>query len=136
MDPSHYFSPQQTKRRAEKRLQYRCFPVNFRKFLRTHFLRTLQLGCLWRWIRRNQTTPHDIPIEQLFFLSDSSWIILAIHFSLAGQKLKWGKNKWIISFLRSFKKGSFSLKKTFLAELYSTVISSLHSSYRIYTKGG
>ena len=97
----------------EKRLRYRCFPVNFREFLRTHFLRTLQVGCLWRWIRRNQATPHDIPIEQLFFLSDSSWIILAIHFSIAGQKLKWGKINGSFHFCVPLKRAVFLSKKLF-----------------------
>ena len=29
----------------EKRLWHRCFPVNFAKFLRTHFLKNISVGC-------------------------------------------------------------------------------------------
>ena len=33
----------------EKRLWYRCFSVNFVKFLRTPFLQNTSGSCFWRW---------------------------------------------------------------------------------------
>ena len=39
MDPSQRYFTEGTKKEWEKRLQYRCFPVNFAEVLRTLFLR-------------------------------------------------------------------------------------------------
>ena len=33
----------------KKRLQHRCFPVKFAKFLRTRFLQNTSGGCFWKW---------------------------------------------------------------------------------------
>ena len=118
--PNHIFL-QGAKRRAGKRLQQRCFPVNFLKFLVKPFFKNTYGGCFWRWTQRNQTTAHDISIEQLLSLNDSLWIILAarrnghVTFFIAGQKLKWGKTKWIISFLYFFKKSNFYVEGSAIA---------------------
>ena len=76
--PNH-ISPQRTrkKRKAKKKTQAQVFSSNFTKFLRTPFYKNISGGCLWRWTRRNQTTAHDIPIEQMLSLNDLLWIILA-----------------------------------------------------------
>ena len=72
--------------------------------------------------RRNQTTAHDIPIEQMLSSNDSFWIILAtrqngqmVTFFYAGQKLKWGKTKWKFPFCIPFAKGDFSLESGAIA---------------------
>ena len=70
------FPPKEQKEEREKRLQHKCFPVNFPEFLRTPFFKITTIGCLWRWTRWNQSTAHSIPIEQLLSLNDSLWIIL------------------------------------------------------------
>ena len=95
---------QEQKKEREKRLQHRCFRVNFAKFLRTRFFKSTYGGCIWRWARRNQTSAHGIPIEQTFSLNDLFSIILATRRNghVAGQKLKWSKTKWKNLFLYSF----------------------------------
>ena len=77
--PPNHISPPRTrkKRRARKNTQAQVFSVNFTEFLRTPFFKNVSGGCFWRWTRRNQTIAHDIPIEEIFSLNDSIWIILA-----------------------------------------------------------
>ena len=93
------------------------FMLIFAKFLRTPFLNNTSRGCFWRWTKQNKTTTHYMLIEQLLSLTNLLWITLAarqngqvITIFYSNQNVKWGKNKWIISFLYSFKKGKFSLE--------------------------
>ena len=83
-------------------------------------------------------------------LNDSLWIILVTRQNgYVVTKVKWGKTKWKISLLYSFKKGNFSLvggavapsvppqlRHWHCAGLYSPVTSSVYSSYEVYAKGG
>ena len=136
MDPSQPYFPvtHKGKKKSKKKDSSTGVFCEFCRIFKNTFFKNISGGCFWRWTRRNQTTTHGIPIE---------------HFSVAGQKLKWGKTKRKISFLYSFKKGNFSLEDGaiapnvpphlhhwYFAELYFSVTSSLHSSYKIYTKGG
>ena len=72
------FPHKEQKEEREKILKHRCFPVNFVEFLRTPFYKNTYGNCFWRWAWRNQTTAHDIRIEQILSLNDLLWIILAI----------------------------------------------------------
>ena len=89
-----------------------------------------------------------IVIFELFFMNYcGSPSTRSNFFPIAGRKLKWGKTKWIISFLYSFQKDKFhvegraialnvlsQLRHWYFTELYSSLTSSLHSLYEIYTK--
>ena len=93
------------------------FSVNFAEFLRAPFFKNISEGCFWRWTGWNQTTAHDIPIEQMLSLNDSLWIILAtcqnghvVTFFCTRPKVK--MRQWKILFWYSFKKGNFSRRAT------------------------
>ena len=58
------------KRTVRKESPVRGFPLNFEEFLRTTFFKNTSGGCIWRWTQRNQTTSHNIPIEQMLSLND------------------------------------------------------------------
>ena len=92
ISPRH-ISPQGTKRSAGKRLQHKYRPVNVAEFLRTHLFKNTSADCFWRWTRWNQTTAQHIPIERLFSLNDSLWMILATR-----------RNKHVVAFSYSRRK--------------------------------
>ena len=81
-----------------KRLQRRCFPVNFSEFLRTPFLKSNYGGCFWRWARRNQTTAMTSRLNKCYL-----WMI---HFDI-----------WMMCFAT----GSLALSQNVLA-YYSSVV--------------
>ena len=91
------------KRRVRKNTQAQ---VSFAEFLRTPFFKNISGGCFWRWTRWNQTTAHDIPIEQKLSLNDFLRITLATRqnghvatFFCSRPKAK--MRQWKISFLYS-----------------------------------
>ena len=136
MDPSHYFSPQQTKRRVGKETPVQVLSCEFSGVFKNTFFKNTSGGLS---LKMNTTKPSNSTWHPNWTIVLFEWFVMNYFgnpFFYSRSKVKMRENKWIISLLRSFKKGSFSLKKTFLAELYSPVISSLHSSYEIYTKGG
>ena len=158
MDPSQPYFPitHKEKKKSKKKDSSTGVFCEFCRIFKNTFFKNIFGGCFWRWTWQNKTTAHKIPIEQLLSLNDSLWIILAtrqnrhvVTFFCSMPKVKWDKTKRKISFLYSFKKGNFSLedgtiapnvppqlRHWYFAELYSPVTSSLHSSYKIYTKGG
>ena len=71
--------------KEHKEEQYRCFTINFVEILRTPFFKNNYGVCFWRRTRRNQTTAHEIPIEQMLSLNDSLWIIF-------GNPSKWTRS--------------------------------------------
>ena len=143
------FPHKEQKEELEKRLQHRRFLVNLLNFLEHPFLRTPAVAdsedehnetkdCTWH---------PDWTIEWFimsYFGNPSKWARCNI-FSIAGQKLRWCKTKWIIPFLYSCKKFNLfleggamapdvppQLRHWYFAELRnSSVTSSLHSSYKI-----
>ena len=48
----------------------------FCRIFNNTFFKNISSGCFWRWTQRNQTTVHNIQIEQMLSLNDSLWIIL------------------------------------------------------------
>ena len=81
MDPSQPYFPitHKEKKKSKKKDSSTGVFCEFCRIFKNTFFKNISGGCFWRWTRRNQTTAHDIPIEQMLSLNDSLWIILATH---------------------------------------------------------
>ena len=79
MDPSQPYFPKthEGKKKTKKNDSSTGPFCEFCRIFKNTFFNKISGGCFWRWTRRNQTTAHDIPNEQVLSLNDSLWIILA-----------------------------------------------------------
>ena len=119
MDPSQPYFPirHKGKKKSKKKDSSTGVFCEFCRIFKNTFFKNISGGCFWRWTRRNQTTAHDIPIEQMLSLNDSLWITLAtrhnghiVTFLCSRPKVK--KRQWKTSFLYFFKKDNFSQRGT------------------------
>ena len=79
---STIFPYKEQKEEREKRLQHKCFPVNFVQFLRTPFFNNNYGGCFWRWAWGNQANAMKSRLNKCYL-----WMI---HFELFWQPVEMG----------------------------------------------
>ena len=93
------------------------FSCEFCGIFKSTFINNTSGDSLRRWAWRDQTTAHDIPIEQLWSLNDFLWIIFApgqnehvVTFFYSRPKVKMRQNWRVISILYSFERATFLLR--------------------------